>query len=70
MRVTFLAPLTVLLLACQQPGAPEADEMLDQASPSSAMTQGRVIVEADGEIIEGLPEEGHPPSESEEHPGC
>jgi len=70
MRVTFLAPLTVLLLACQQPGAPEADEMLDQASPSSAMTQARVIVEAEGEITEGSPEDGHAPAESEEHRGC
>ncbi len=70
MRVTFLAPLTVLLLACQQPAAPEADDMLDQASPASAMIQGRVIVETDGEVIEGSPEDGHAPSESEEHAGC
>ena len=34
MRVTFLASLAVMLLACQLPGAPEDES--DQASPSSA----------------------------------
>jgi hypothetical protein len=37
MRVTLLAAFAAVLLACQQPTAPEADEKLDQAISSPAL---------------------------------
>ena len=70
MRVTFLAPLAVMLLACQLPGAPENDEMLDQATPSSATAQVRFIMDADGTVVEESLGDDPPPSESEDHIGC
>ncbi len=47
MRVTFLAPLAVMLLACQLPGAPEDEEML----------------EADSTVIEESLGDDQPPAE-------
>lgn len=67
MRVTFLAPLAVMLLACQLPGAPEDEAMLDQASPT---TQIRFVVKADSTVVEESLGDDHPPAESEDHAGC
>lgn len=70
MRVTFLALLAVMLLACQLPGAPEDEAMLDQLSPSSATTHIRPVVEADSTIVEESLGDDQTPAESEDHVGC
>jgi len=70
MRVTFLASLAVMLLACQLPGAPEDEEVLDQASSSSATTHIRFVVEADSTVVEESLGDDHTPAESEDHAGC
>jgi hypothetical protein len=52
--MTFLAPLAVMLLACQPPGAPNTDETFD----------------ADGIVIEQSDEVDPTPAVLEEHAGC
>lgn len=70
MRVTFLASLAVMLLACQLPDAPEDEAKLDQASPPSATTHIRFVVEADSTVVEEPLGDDHTPAESEDHVGC
>jgi hypothetical protein len=45
MRVTFLAALAAMLLGCQQPNAPEAEQKLDPAVPPPATVHSPFIVE-------------------------
>ena len=69
MRVTLLAPLAVMLLACQLPGAPEDDDRFDQPLSSSATTQIRGA-DVDGTVVEQSLGDDHTSSESEDHAGC
>ncbi len=69
MRVTLLAPLAVMLLACQLPGAPEDDYRFDQRLSSSATA--RFVAELDSTVVieESLGDD-HTSSESEDDVGC
>jgi hypothetical protein len=54
MRMTFLASLAVMLLACQPPGAP---------NPDGTFTADSVVVEQSDEV-------DPTPTVSEDHAGC